>query len=150
MGRGLSPLQRQILLLAQDNRDNGRTGDNGVDLYHREVYAAVYGFPTLWGDVRKVGPGTQNFSRTAIGPRVYDSAVSAVSRAVRRLEARGLVAICSGAISHWSGVRLTDEGYQAANGLVLHRSAPDSTDSANGSVSSTAGADLTDTGDTPA
>lgn len=147
MGRGLSPLQRRILLLAQDNRDNGRTGDNGIDLYHREVYAAVYGFPTLWGDVRKVGPGTQNFSRTAIGPRVYDSAVSAVSRAVRRLRVRGLVAIYSGSISHWSGVQLTDEGYRTAIGLVSGRSAPDSTDSANGSVSSQVGADLTDTAD---
>ncbi|WUR84506.1 hypothetical protein OG967_39905 [Streptomyces phaeochromogenes] len=147
MGRGLSPLQRQILLLAQDNRDNGRTGDNGIDLYHREVYAAVYGFPTLWGDVRKVGPGTQNFSRNSIGPRVYDSAVSAVSRAMRRLEGRGLISLHSGLISHWSGAQLTEEGHQVAIGLVLGRPAPDSTDSANGSVSSRAGSDLTDTAD---
>jgi hypothetical protein len=59
-------------------------------------------------------PGSHRFDREAIGRARYDAAQASLSRAVRRLEARGLVERYEGAVSRWAGVRLADGALEAA------------------------------------
>ena len=84
MGRGLSPLQRRILKLAE------RTGT----LHIHQVLSALYGFPMA----RHGRPGALHFRPGAIGRRRYHSASVAVGRAFTRLANRGLVARVIGGI----------------------------------------------------
>jgi hypothetical protein len=63
-------------------------------------------------------PGSQKFDRRDIGAQTYDAVLAAVSRSVRRLEDRGLVQRVSGALTHWSGLNLTEDGVRMANCLV--------------------------------
>lgn len=100
----LSKLQRAILSMAYER--HGRVG-NGVDLYYAEILAEYFRFPAL-SDPSK--PGSWHFSRAWIGPAEYDAAQASLSRAVRRLETRGLVTVYTGAISRWTGLSLTTEG----------------------------------------
>lgn len=110
MGRGLSPLQRHILLLAHDNREAGRSGQ-GPDIHTAEIIATVYGFPVPSGrDPRD--SRHQTFSREEIGTQAYGAAAAAVSRTLRRLEERGLLTRHTRA-----GGRLTEAGHQTAAGL---------------------------------
>ena len=99
MGRGLSSLQRFILVRALNN-ELERLSQSAM---HRQTLVEYYGFP------EKIDPyygtpvpplGTndprfdcfgQYFNVQAIGKRRYRAAQAAVSRALRRLEARGLV-----------------------------------------------------------
>jgi hypothetical protein len=115
MGRGLSPLQRRILQLAHDNREAGRSKRRGTaDVYAAEIYAEVYGFPTLPGaDVRN--PARQTFSREQIGAQEYHAAAASVSRALRRLADRGLLTRHDGA---GAGARLTKAGREEAAALT--------------------------------
>ncbi|MFD5493375.1 winged-helix domain-containing protein [Streptomyces sp. NPDC127091] len=122
MGRGLSPLQRRILQLAHDNREAGRSKRGTADVYTAEVFAMVYGFPTLPGaDVRD--PSRQTFSREEIGTKAYDTAAAAVSRALRRLEERGLLTRQGGA-GAGAGARLTKAGRQEAATLAAASTTP--------------------------
>ena len=114
MGRGLSELQRTALAIAYRNRQAGGVSDrNTVDAYYAEIMAEHYGF-TPHPRVDLHSPGRQHFSRSKIGPERYDAAKAALSRAMKRLEERGLVVVAQGANSHWSGIELTDAGVQAA------------------------------------
>jgi hypothetical protein len=65
-------------------------------------------------------PGSNHFDREEIGRSRYDTAHASLSRAVRRLEARGLATRYTGAGSRWSGLRLTDAGFEAAP-VLEHR-----------------------------
>jgi hypothetical protein len=126
MGRGLSPLQQAILTIAYRNRqaeDRTRSTNDGADCYYHEVLAAYYGFDLAvdrqWYQHygRRHAPGAQFFSRAAIGSGRYGAAKAALYRAVRRLEDRGLVEVWQGAVSHWTGVCLTDQGVATARKL---------------------------------
>jgi hypothetical protein len=59
-------------------------------------------------------PGGKLFDVEEIGRERYNAACAAISRAMVRLEARGLVKRIYGRISHWSGCDLTPEGVKAA------------------------------------
>jgi hypothetical protein len=59
-------------------------------------------------------PGSHRFDREQIGRDRYGAAHASVSRAVRRLEARGLVERYAGTVIRWAGLRLTDAGFEAA------------------------------------
>jgi DNA-binding MarR family transcriptional regulator len=91
MGRGLSKLQRQILLLAL-----------------REGFATCQNLLTLWG----VQPG-------AISDRDrYAAAHSSLSRALTRLWWRGLIEYWR-TLSHYrTAVTLTDEGKALAEAIL--------------------------------
>lgn len=106
----LSKLQKTILALAAEAREQ-RHG-NGVDVYYSQILAEAFGFPhkcDRYPHVPCRWVGGQHFSRTEIGERRYDAAAASVSRAVRRLEQRGLVTVYVGRSCRWSGVALTDE-----------------------------------------
>jgi hypothetical protein len=131
MGRGLSKLQRFIVTEAA-RRDR---------LYYADVLHHYYGFPprrplryekitrrtkyingysspdndaSSWedgGTLRFVR--SQKFQSETIGERRYHAAHAALSRACRRLEARGLVTWLRGTFSHWAGVEITDKGRES-------------------------------------
>lgn len=108
----LSRLQRWILYAAFENRSDAQE----VDLYRHEILAGYFDFPMRWYDSEPLhsNPGSHRFDREQIGRERYDAAQASISRAVRRLEARGLVERYVGAVSRWAGLRLTDAGFEAA------------------------------------
>jgi hypothetical protein len=109
-------LQQRVLLVALLHRehDKGATSsaDHGpppVDACMFELLAATYGWePRVWD-----GLDGRHFDRKTIGERTYDSARSALARAVGGLEGRGLVVHVTRRRhrGHFvSGVRLTPKG----------------------------------------
>ncbi len=82
MGRGLSELQRSMLALALGIRRRGER--SWGDLSATDVLVVVYGFPVARS-------GIQQFDRAAIGHGRHNAAAVSVSRALARLEKRGLV-----------------------------------------------------------
>jgi hypothetical protein len=62
-------------------------------------------------------PGARRFEREAIGRVRYDAARAAVSRAFRRLEARGLAELYVMVGGRRAGLRLTDAAVEAASKL---------------------------------
>ena len=131
MGRGLSDLQRHILVSALANVQAGKGSKHypdgtigGADLLNAEVLAVVYGFPLkrkhswhLKNGLREYGD--QKFSKSELGAKRYAAAHAALSRAITRLEQRGLVGVFSGVHSGWTGVRLTEAGVALAAELSV-------------------------------
>ena len=111
----LSALQRSILRLALRNRiaENRTDDSSGADCYYSEIMFEHFGFPPERADHLREHPGSPQFDPHAIGERRYASASAAISRAAKRLEARGLVTCVTG-WPGWSGVSLTPTGIQAA------------------------------------
>jgi hypothetical protein len=109
--RGLSQLQRQILRLALDKGAD-------VTLWRAELLAACFGFQPkpvrLYGSNDLTKPG-QHFSPQQVGVARYRSAQVSLSRAVRRLEDRGLVAMWEGVYASRRGLQLTPAGVEAAS-----------------------------------
>ena len=135
MGRGLSELQQSILRLAYRNRRERLAkiaeseagghehavltrGVGSVDLYFPEVLREHFGWDVhsiWWSPERGERPRWgQSFSMRQIGERRYHSAHSSLSRAVVRLEARGLVERRYHCLT---GLDLTDQGVEEAEKL---------------------------------
>lgn len=133
MGRGLSELQKTILLRALSNRKAPDRDEYTCDVYQREIMADHFGWrQSLHGWLPKSPRerdwifGRYYFSKQKIGPRRYASVQASVSRAITRLEERGLVECFTGAPyfsstfqcwlrpPHWSGLDLTEQGVEAA------------------------------------
>lgn len=148
MGRGLSDLQKRILVTAYENRaagvgcsqataaDAARMAEYGIlvtpgqqtgrDATRAELLHRIYGFEIAescrryWHDGECVYRSTleqirkftgQHFEVSAIGEAKYNRANAALSRAITRLLARGLIS------GRW-GVSLTEKGIEAARLLV--------------------------------
>ena len=94
MGRGLSELQKDILLLAYRQK--------GICLV-RNVLVEVYKFPTK-GNVQGAKPGALIFERKEIGLKKYQATSVSVAKSFNRLTTRGLVH------REYSRVRLTPHG----------------------------------------
>jgi hypothetical protein len=111
----LSRLQRWILSAAYENRSSDPDAAQ-VDLYYHEIFAGYFGFPMRWYGSESLHskPGSHRFDREQVGRERYGAAHASVSRAVRRLEARGLVERYAGTVIRWAGLRLTDAGFEAA------------------------------------
>jgi hypothetical protein len=112
----LSRLQRWILSAACENRSADPAADS--DLYYHEILAGYFGFPMRWHADKPwhLSPGLHHFDREAIGHARYHAAQASIGRAVRRLEARGLVErrkpACGG-----TGLRIADAAVEAARNL---------------------------------
>lgn len=122
--KGLSRFQRQILLTAYAcyvSYDRARSDrERGADATSRELLVEVYGFPRIElrcspGDGNRFGG--QRHTRRQIGAERYSRAHASLSRALVRLERRGLVCRVCGRFGHWSGINLTDDGIAAAVAL---------------------------------
>jgi hypothetical protein len=122
MGRGLSELQKAILVMAYKNHIYGTPrwivdeSPYGADLFAPQVLSEFYGWPSVCTRIRKRGP---NFDRQRIGEARYNSNRAAVSRAFKRLEARGLSIRHRGL--YWSGITLTEEGKIVASKLSVNK-----------------------------
>jgi hypothetical protein len=131
MGRGLSDLQQDIIVMAYENKEAGVVsyrvvGDNYR--YKSEVVAEVKREQILterfgWEPSTKRGrPGV--FSRTDIGPERYNRVMASLSRSLHRLEERGLVWFTHSVLAAgWSGVELTEEGEAEARRILERRDA---------------------------
>jgi hypothetical protein len=112
MGRGLSDLQRFLLRRASEQ----------PYLSYAEVLADYFGWeprvplprhagvdPLIPPDDLQ-GPSTRYFDPDHIGRPRYQRTIAALSRACRRLEARGFVWGVGGRYGHWHGVEITEAG----------------------------------------
>jgi hypothetical protein len=79
---------------------------------NKRLHLRFYGFPLQRPNLRDVP--AHNFDRQAIGPRCYNRAQAAVSRAIRRLESRGLVKYVTGKWGCWAGRSLSPAGLSFA------------------------------------
>jgi len=126
MARGLSELQKSILRLAYRNRQKR---EQNVDLYHAEVLHEHFGWPISnhprWQPEKGERPRGywRHFSMREIGEARYRKTQASLSRAVSRLERRGLLE--RGRANGWSGdgyafLNLTNEGLRVAEGLSVN------------------------------
>jgi hypothetical protein len=130
MGRGLSKLQKKILLLAYENRERGQAegkvanGErvSGADLYSPEILHEHWGWKPRIGacwrpGMRRPDPWERPFSKAEVGERRYRSAVASWSRAAKRLERRGRAVRVRG---FWPGaLDLTERGAKIAESIDL-------------------------------
>jgi hypothetical protein len=148
MGRGLSDLQQQLLVLAWRNRQdlnrqaevyqsdtltyrrNGQparrmvTVRGHVDLYYAEALCTIWGWHSQADWPIWVTPSARQFSKRRIGARRYTTARVILTRACERLEARGLVQRRGGAYVNWNGIQLTTFGAQLAEHLMANTISP--------------------------
>ena len=100
MTKGLSKLQKEILILAYKNRRKY--------LSNREVLVKIYGFKPLV-NINEVSPGALVFDREAIGVKRYQAASVSVARCFNRLCSRGLAER-----EYNRGIKLMDAGIKVA------------------------------------
>jgi hypothetical protein len=120
----LSPLQKQILLLALENKEReGRGFDwkaGGADVYYSEILSAVYHFP-LRKDYGGRGPRQlpccRAFAPSEIGKKRYCAAHATISRSVLRLHVQGVAQSVRSKRSTWAGCNLTPAGVALARAL---------------------------------
>jgi hypothetical protein len=142
MGRGLSELQKRILIIVYERRQ-GRDFDQEErqwhdlvasnrllqgfpsrvrhDIRHPEIIAKLYDWP-LWsykeGQYLRPSEGAsvkdwgQNWNRDVIGLAEYNRKTAVYYRAVSRLRARGLLT------DRGPGLWITDEGMRVAEAMV--------------------------------
>src|SRR5262245_59551264 len=126
MARGLSALQRQILALAWEY-DETRHGPYCL-IFPPDIFMRIYGWPVTHRptDLRRSSIARReswHFQPRVIGTERYHRAMVVVSRALGRLEARGLLVRirwdCGGWYAHGWG--LTDEGQRTAQQLMVDK-----------------------------
>lgn len=118
MGRGISPLQRTILVIADRNKRNGTGAESeskGGDVLYWEVLVEHFG----WTPKHRDRYGVLKFSPAEIGEARYNAALASVSRAMWRLGQRGLLTCKQGRA--WSGGDLTPLGQELASTLSVNR-----------------------------
>jgi hypothetical protein len=113
---GLSQLQRRILAIALRNQEQH---GGKLQFMTADGLQEIYGFIPR-NPSRHRFPCTQQFRIEDIGRQRYASAKVAVHKAVRRLEARGLVAPMVNIVGRFAGVNLTEEGKTAAEQLTAN------------------------------
>ena len=111
MGRGLSPEQRKILAVAAGAPQPGTPP--GVDLLIRDAIEACYPDLRYWRDSKGKPPCVGRDCWREQTPELK-RAKAAVSRAVKRLEERGLLERKVATYSRWAGLTLTEEGRRQA------------------------------------
>jgi hypothetical protein len=122
MSRGLSDLQKWMLVRALDNIESGLCGEQRAHLYLAEVKADYYKLPTdipAWRTSERQRrehlrefAGGHFFVKSEI-PN-YGAIALAITRAARRLERRGLVEY------RWR-INLTEKGIEQARLLATPR-----------------------------
>jgi hypothetical protein len=131
VGRGLSDLQQDVIVMAYENKKAGavayRTGPNeyntrpvvSAHVKREQILRQRFGWQP---DTRRGRPGV--FSRTDIGAECYNVVMASLSRSLHRLEERGLVWFTHSMLAAgWSGVELTEEGEAEARRILERRDA---------------------------
>jgi hypothetical protein len=126
MGRGLSPLQQQILRLAWEREQTqARPGASNVRgwLFPQEIYVRLYQWPITYTGFyweREQGLAFRqapHFSPSVIGAKRYRATMVTVSRALGRLCRRGL--LTPRRKKYVLGWGLTDAGRTLAQTLMV-------------------------------
>jgi hypothetical protein len=113
MGRGLSELQKKILIMAYRN---GGRGYGAGDVKNTEILIEVYKFPSHPPSANTSSGTPQIFRRNEIGIRKYRSASVSVVKSFNRLIGRGL------AVRKYNqGIILTAKGTKTAKNLLKER-----------------------------
>jgi hypothetical protein len=137
MGRGLSNLQQDIIVMAYMNKEAGvvayHTGPNEYNTYpvisahvkREQILRERFG----WEPSGRRGLLTYTFSKNEIGPKRYNRVMASLSRALHRLERRGFLFFTHRLLAgSWSGVELTEEGEAEARRILERRKAEESAD----------------------
>ena len=114
MGRGLSYLQRSIIKSAMMHRtQEAEQKFSEIDVSFPVLLIELFDWP---GDVDRLmkSPTGQKFTRQDVGEQKYNSNTASLSRAITRLEQRGLVKVWVGATYKWTGIWLTASGVTEA------------------------------------
>jgi len=112
--RGISVLQRAIIRIAYQHRQ--RAESNQADLFFYQFVVEYFFKATRAED--KPDPDRQHFTRKKVGRRRYQRTMTSLSRAVTRLEERGLVRRVKVKGCQWTGLSLTSKGLaMAENGI---------------------------------
>lgn len=113
MGRGLSDLQKWILIAAS----NAPEHSSGLAiLYYQDICMQYFGWLPGWMgykwqyNPRHAQPGDHKFAKQLIGEKEYRRVMVTISKSVSRLKKRGLVTCYCGQVSHWAGLALTEKG----------------------------------------
>jgi len=121
MGKGLSPLQKKILLLANGKEKNSL---NDVQLYTCDIKVSIFGLKSdeMEESIKNnwCYTGHHLFSKKEIGEKKYASICSTISRCITRLQKRGLINAYSGVNSHWTGISLTKKGIEACKNITVN------------------------------
>lgn len=115
MGRGLSPLQKYILVAALDKAT--RSHRDVHVLRSKDVMVGYYGFAPRDPEYSYSKQSSHDFCLSEIGERRYRSAAVAIRKAFSRLERRGLARFTK---YHWykfDGLELTPQGEEIATML---------------------------------
>jgi hypothetical protein len=115
MGRGLSELQKKILVASLESR--GNTPGKQIDAYYRELITVCFG----WEQTGYILVNDE-LNSTFVGPKQfkkrdhpnYNAVKVSLTRAVKRLETRGLLTCYHGRSANWAGVKLTQSGEEIA------------------------------------
>jgi len=113
--RGISVLQRAIIRIAYQHRQRARS--NQADLFFYQ-FVVEYFWKSTRAEEGKPDPDRQHFQRKKVGRRRYQRRMNTLSRAVTRLEERGLVRRVKVKGCQWAGLNLTSKGLaMAENGI---------------------------------
>ena len=110
MSKGLSELQKSILIMAYRNQE---LGHNYGFVKNRDVLIEIYKFPFHSPSTNTTSGTPQIFKRQEIGINLYQSGYASVVKSFGRLAKRGL-AVRKG----YHGIVLTEEGTKKAKVLI--------------------------------
>lgn len=126
MARGLSDLQKNILVIAYRRRKKAEAEGkypsdiHGCDVLAAHVLEGYFGWKKS-GIYNYIARGGKNFDRETIGRSKYNSTRSTLSKTFKRLQDRGLVMPARGKeYNTWKGYNLTEEGIEIAKELLAN------------------------------
>jgi len=129
MGRGLSELQKYILITAATKEPCGEYHVRGR-LYNADIFSGFYGWQSGYYDCTgKLNPqspkvGSNNFHPgKLIDRKKYNTAQVVVRKSCDRLARRGLVVGLVGRA--WAGIEITDKGREVAASLMAKSTTPE-------------------------
>lgn len=118
MGRGLSDLQKRILVLANENSRTRKPGY--AHLYAYEIMRDIFGFSYAFDYEKELTPSAYHFYPRGMTPDEmarYDRVHATVSRSIKRLVWRELAVTQPKYLDQAAGVNLTDSGRTTADSL---------------------------------
>ncbi len=126
MGRGLSDLQKAVIVMAHENEVAATVAYHDAEgpvitahVTREQILREYFGWQP---DAARPSYHYRVFSRADIGHDKYNAVMVSLSRSLHRLEARGLVYLTHSLMAAgWNGAELTDEGRTEALRILGRR-----------------------------